>query len=194
MKALLFSGGVESTCLAVMERPDLGVTIDYGQVSAEGEIKAASHIAKTLRLDHRVITVPLRHLGAGDLAGRSAPAGHAASEHWPYRNQMLITLAAMALAQEGLQTLLIGTVVTDRVHEDGTPEFLDAMDRLLSVQNPVLSLRAPAAKWTTIELVQRAGATRDLLGWTFSCHRSSLACGSCRGCHKTLELFEAIKG
>jgi 7-cyano-7-deazaguanine synthase len=192
MRALLFSGGVESTCLALLEKPDLAITIDYGQVSADGEINAAAYIANAIGFLHRVVRVQLRHLGSGDLVGRPALEGHEAPEHWPYRNQMLITIAAMALADENLESLSIGTVRSDRIHADGTLTFLSAMNALLRAQNPLLSLKAPAADWTTLELVERARVSRDLLGWTFSCHRSSIACGTCRGCNKTLSLFEAL--
>jgi len=130
---------------------------------------------------------PIIHLKP-DRVGRPALDGHEAPEHWPYRNQMLITVAAMALADENLESLSIGTVRSGRVHADGTLTFLSAMDALLRAQNPYLSLKAPAADWTTLELVERATAGRDLLGWTFSCHRSSIACGTCRGCNKTLSL------
>jgi len=85
--------------------------------------------------------------------------------------------------------LIIGTVLTDRVHNDGTPEFLSAMERLLQTQLADFRLSAPASTITTDDLVRRSGVGRNLLGWTFSCHRAEVACGACRGCNKSLELF-----
>lgn len=193
MKALMFSGGVESTCLAVMTKPDLALTLDYGQVCAPGEIRAATHIASLLEMPHKVIEVPLGHLGSGEMTGvRSDDAVRVVPEHWPFRNQMLLTVAAMALANRGLRELIIGTVLGDRVHNDGTPEFLSAMEKLLQTQLSRFRLRAPASTMTTDDLVRESGVSRDLLGWTFSCHRAGVACGACRGCNKSLELFARL--
>jgi len=195
MRALLFSGGVESTCLAVLTKPDIALTIDYGQVCAPGEIRAAKHIASVVGMSHRVIEVSLGHLGTGEMTGiPSEDAGTRVPEHWPFRNQMLLTVGAMALAGSDLRELIIGTVLTDRVHNDGTPEFLSAMERLLQTQLSDFKLSAPASTITTDDLVRRSGVSRDLLGWTFSCHRSELACGACRGCNKSIDLFARLGG
>ena len=194
MRALLFSGGVESTCLAVMTKPDLAVTINYGQICAPGEIRAAKHIASLVGMSHRVIEVSLGHLGSGEMTGvPSHEATGRVPEHWPFRNQMLLTVAAMALADCDLRELIIGTVLTDRVHNDGTPEFLSAMERLFQTQLSDFKLSAPASTIPTDELVRRSGVSRDLLGWTFSCHRAEVACGACRGCNKSLELFARLE-
>lgn len=192
MRALLFSGGVESTCLAVMTRPDLAVTIDYGQVCAPGEIRAAKHIASLIGMSHRVIEVSLGHLGSGEMTGVPSAAAGRVPEHWPFRNQMLLTVAAMALANCDLRELIIGTVLTDRAHNDGTPDFLSAMERLLQTQLADFRLSAPTSTITTDDLVRRSGVDRNLLGWTFSCHRAEVACGACRGCNKSLELFTRL--
>ena len=194
MRALLFSGGIESTCLAVMTKPDVALTIDYGQVCAPGELSAAKHIASSIGMSHRIIEVPLGHLGAGEMAGvPSEDDGSSVPEHWPFRNQVLLTLAAMALANCGLRELIIGTVVTDSVHNDGTLDFLGAMERLLQAQLGDFKLNAPASTITTYDLVLQSGVSRDLLGWTFSCHRAEIACGACRGCNKSLELFARLR-
>jgi len=192
VKALLFSGGVESTCLAYMYKPDIALTIDYGQVSAAGEIRCASHLAQLLGLSHEVIKAPLAHLGSGELAGKAQASSTRPPDHWPFRNQLLITLAAMSLAAGPFEEILIGTVSGDRVHGDGTRQFLSSMNEVLHAQNEALRLSAPAADLTTSELVRRSGVSLQLLRWTFSCHRGPIACGKCRGCTKTLELFEEL--
>lgn len=194
MKLLLFSGGVESTCLAVLHRPDILLTIDYGQVSAAGELRAAAHIAGKLGLRHEIIEAPLRELGTGDLAGCAADKNAKVTEAWPFRNQMLITLAAIRYEREGLREIMIGTVKSDSVHSDGSREFISSLECTLQIQNSHLSILAPAIDMTTLELVDASGVARDLLGWAFSCHTSPVACGLCRGCNKTVELFDALDG
>lgn len=192
MKVLLFSGGVESTALASMLRPDILLTIDYGQTPALGELRASRYIAQKLNLSHEIVKIDASSLGAGDMAGQPMANHSQVSEAWPFRNQFLITLAAMKFASEELTEILIGTVVTDRVHADGTPEFLKRMDRLIKCELPDVSIVAPAIEWSTAELVQKSGVNLDLLGWTFSCHKSIVACGQCRGCNKTIKLFSEL--
>lgn len=192
MRLLLFSGGVESTCLALIQRPDIALTIDYGQVCAEGEIRAASHIAKLLSIRHEILDAQMGHLGIGDLAGITPGPDIVVSEHWPFRNQMLITLAAMRYAREGVNEIVVGTVKSDHVHTDGNINFLEAMTHVLEVQSPGMMVNAPAHTMSTFELVVKSKIDRELLGWTFSCHRSPIACGSCRGCLKSVELFRNL--
>jgi 7-cyano-7-deazaguanine synthase len=190
LKLLLFSGGVESTCLAYQMRPDLLVTINYGQKPADGEISAAKHIAAELNLKHECIEAPMRELGRGEMAGVSRQEGKFFPEWWPYRNQLLVTLAAMRFERDDLKEVIIGTIKSDSVHSDGTHEFVANLNALMMCQEPKIYLRAPAINLTTTELVVRSEIPIDLLRWTFSCHRSSIACGVCRGCNKTIKLFQ----
>lgn len=184
MKALLFSGGIDSTAVAVWRRPDLLATVDYGQTPAKGELRAATAIAERLALPHEVIRIDCRQLGLGHLAGREGSALGAAPEWWPYRNQLLVTVCAMRLVSEGLREVLIGTVAGDEVHHDGRPAFVDALDTLLQLQEGGVRLRAPAIGLRSEELLDLAQGVADLLPWTFSCHVSDQACGQCRGCAK----------
>lgn len=192
VRLLLFSGGIESTCLAAMHRPELLVTIDYGQLPAAGEIAAAKQIAATLKLDHDVLSAPLAEFGRGEMVGVLVSDDDQVPEHWPLRNQMLVTLAAMKYADLGLTEILIGTVASDCVHSDGTPEFIDRLNALIEIQVPGLRISAPAIELSTRELVDASGLRIDTLGWCFSCHRAPVACGACRGCTKTLELLSSL--
>ena len=192
MKLLLFSGGVESTCLALMHHPDLLLTIDYGHKSAEGELRTSSFIANYLKMKHETLRVCINSLGVGDLAGGVTLDGREATEFWPFRNQFLITLASMKCVKEKFNEIFIGTVSTDSVHEDGTKSFIEVMNRVLQQQMPTLSVSAPAIEMNTLELVKSSGISKDLLGWTFSCHKANVACGQCRGCFKTIELRQKL--
>ena len=192
MRALLFSGGIESTCLAAIHQPDLAITIDYGQKPAKGEVAAATEIASLLGIRHEVLSAPLGSFGRGELVGDKATKNDPVPEHWPLRNQMLATLVVMKHADDGLSELMIGTVASDAVHSDGTPEFIERLDALMKVQVPGIRIVAPAILTTTKALVKDSGLGKDVLGWCFSCHRGPVACGSCRGCNKTIELLGSI--
>ncbi len=193
MKALLFSGGLDSTAIAWWQRPDLCLTVDYGQRPASGEIAAAASLASSMGLSHKVLRIDLSGLGSGMLAGLGASHLAAAPEWWPYRNQMLITLAGMLLVSEGLKEIQIGAVATD-VHADGQKPFIDAINKLMVFQEGAVRVVAPALAWTPLELLNRSDVPRSLLGATFSCHVMEYACGRCRGCQKhqeTLADFDA---
>ena len=75
------------------------------------------------------------------MADAAPNAAAPASDWWPYRNQMLLTFAAMKCIGLGVTKLLIGTVRSDGSHIDGTPEFVHLMDQLLSMQEGGLIFR-----------------------------------------------------
>jgi 7-cyano-7-deazaguanine synthase len=191
--ALLLSGGMDSTCLAFWRRPDLAITIDYGHKAADGEVRAATAICQALGIEHRIIRCDLSMLGSGDLAGTAPNPNAPASEWWPYRNQMLVTIAAMECIKHGVSVLEIGSLRTDGFHVDGRKSFLEALNALLSMQEGGLCLDAPAAEYSAEELVRVSRIPMDILGWSHSCHVSDYACGHCRGCRKHYETMEAIE-
>jgi 7-cyano-7-deazaguanine synthase len=183
-KALLLSGGMDSIALAYWLRPAIAVTIDYGQLPAQAEVRAASAVSDVLGIRHYVIRKDLSDLGSGDLAGTTPLPVSSATEWWPYRNQMLITLAAMRCVSLDVNELIIGSLLTDSFHRDGTPEFVRMLDNVLTFQEGGMKLSAPAIHLTSIQLIRESRVPDEILGWAHSCHRSNFACGTCRGCEK----------
>lgn len=192
MKALLFSGGIDSAALAAWLRPDVLVTVDYGQRVAIAEVRAAAEIARRLQLRHEIVHLQTGELGSGHLAGRKPSSLAGAPEWWPYRNQLLVTVAAMRLIDEGLTEILIGTVKGDDVHADGRPNFLTALSRLMALQEGKVRVLAPAGRMTSEQLVRRAPRIDEWLPWTFSCHVGEYPCGQCRGCVKHALVIGAV--
>jgi len=192
MRALLLSGGMDSISLAHWVRPEIAITIDYGQAPAEAEIRAAAQVTCELRMRHDVIRVDCAALGSGDMANAKALAMAPVPEWWPYRNQLLVTLAGMRALALGADTLLVGSVASDASHADGRPPFYDLLNQLMMFQEGGLRVEAPALALSTVELVRRSGIPRALLAWAHSCHVGSLACGGCRGCVKHFEVTEAL--
>jgi 7-cyano-7-deazaguanine synthase len=111
--AILLSGGMDSVAIAFWKRPELAVTIDYGQRPAAAEMRAASAVADALGIKHLKVTVPAGELGSGDLAGSPPLSLAAKPEWWPYRNQLLVTIAAAKVLPLGARKLLIGTLAAD---------------------------------------------------------------------------------
>lgn len=191
MKLLLFSGGLDSSALAAWLKPDLALTVDYGQRAARGEIAAAATISARLGIGHATLSVDLSALGRGDMSAREASELGRASEWWPYRNQMLITLAAMRFVSDGLKEIIIGCVSTD-VHADGKAPFLRAANRILAVQEGAVRVSAPAHRMHPLRLMKASGFPLDLLGLTFSCHVGPIPCGQCRGCIKHRDTLDRL--
>ena len=181
MNVLLLSGGIESSCLAFWKRPELCITVDYGQVSAEMELETASAIARKLELRHQVIRASLgRKFGLSTSRGflRSKP------EFWPYRNQLLATLAAMHTFDGRSKEIWFGSVKSDKRFLDGSPGFFRRLSTLMAFQEGEVVIRAPAASLSTEKLIEISKTPWSILGATFSCHRGNIACGDCPGCAK----------
>ncbi|OZC35867.1 7-cyano-7-deazaguanine synthase [Marinobacter vinifirmus] len=189
---LLLSGGMDSLTIAWWKRPDIALTLNYGQLAAQAEVEVSKTICKQLNIPHHVIEIDCRSLGSGDMAGGEASDLAPASDWWPYRNQLLITLAAMKAISLGVTHLWLGTVKSDASHKDGAPEFISAISHLLSQQEGQMVVEAPAIDLSTSDLVIQSGIPAELLAWAHSCHRSHLACGDCRGCNKYMEVFQEV--
>lgn len=189
---LLLSGGMDSLTLAWWKRPNIAFTLNYGQLAANAEINASRTICSQLEIPHHVIEIDCRNLGSGDMAGTQANNLAPASDWWPYRNQMLVTLTAMKAISFGVTHLWLGTVKSDGFHKDGSPEFVDAISHLLSLQEGNMIVEAPAIKLSTVELIRLSGVPADLLAWAHSCHKSDVACGNCRGCNKYMKVFQEL--
>lgn len=182
--AILLSGGMDSIALAYWKLPHLAVTIDYGQLSAKSEIKAASAFCQLMRIEHKVIRIDCSSIGAGEMLNALPLDISPAPEWWPFRNQMLITFACMGLIAQNISELWLGTVSTDTLYLDGTEEFYSNIDRVVSAQEGNIHIKAPAIKMRTAELVKRSQIPLSILALAHSCHTGNLACGKCRGCEK----------
>lgn len=190
--AVLLSGGTDSVALAYWKRPGFAYTIDYGQLPAEGEIRAATVVCEALDIRHRVIRADCLQVGMGDLAGAPASKLSPISEWWPFRNQLIITLAGAAALRDGIEELMVGSIANDNQHADGRADFFEAISRLMEVQEGSLRVTAPAIGLTAVELIRTSGIPHSLLAWSHSCHVAQYACGQCRGCAKHAETMKAV--
>lgn len=192
MKAILLSGGMDSTSVAYWKKPELAITINYGQKPAAAEIRSSRAISNELGIKHEVIEVDVSSLGSGDMGLAPALSIAPATEWWPFRNQLLITLAAMKCASMGVNELMLGTLAGDSFHCDGSIAFYTAIDHLCKIQEGNLRITTPAILMSAVELVRISGVPIEILAWAHSCHVSNEACGVCRGCQKHYETMEGL--
>ncbi|WP_367657417.1 7-cyano-7-deazaguanine synthase [Clavibacter michiganensis] len=192
---LLFSGGLDSTALAAIMRPKVLLFVDYGQRPAQAEMRAATNVATALRLSLTTIHLGIKELGSGLLLDESESTLETAPspEWWPYRNQFLATAGAAVALQHSCADVALGTVAPDGLrHADGTQDFYRALDAVVSLQEGGIRINAPGISKTTEQLINDAGLDEAVLGWTTSCHRSNLVCGSCPGCWKRQRVLASL--
>lgn len=183
---------MDSLSIAWWKRPELAITIDYGQKAAEAEKQASAAVCNELGIEHQIVTVDCSSLGSGDMANSAPDAAAPTSDWWPYRNQLLVTLASMRAIAAGVNTLYIGTVRSDDSHRDGTPDFVRLMNNLVSYQEGALGIEAPAIGMSTAELIRSSEVPPGLLAWAHSCHKANLPCGDCRGCNKFVATYREL--
>jgi len=191
-RGLLLSGGMDSVALAWMLRPEFAYTVDYGQAAVAGEIRAASTVAEVIHAEHRIIRADCSSLGSGDMAGTEASTLAPIPEWWPYRNQLLVTLAGMRAIADGVGELQLASVASDGKHADGRADFFRAMDAVMALQEGGIRIAAPALELTSAQLVRNSGIPQEILAWSHSCHVSEYACGRCRGCSKHAAVMKEL--
>lgn len=192
VRALLLSGGIESSCLAYLEKPEKLIFVDYGQVSAEGEKNAALRVSDDLGTPLDVIKVGLQSIGSGSMVKKPDVGVSPAPEWWPYRNQTLASVAGAWGLQNDVKSLIFGSISSDSFHKDGTKLFYDLLSKLMEYQEGGITVEAPALGLTPAELVKESKIPINILSLTHSCHTGKFSCGYCRGCRKHYQIFEQL--
>lgn len=187
-KGILLSGGVDSICLAYGIKPDIAYTIDYGQTVADREIYVSKYICKELNIEHKIIKVDCKSLGSGTLANSENLSFSPSDEWWPYRNQLIITLALMQGIKDEIKELHLATVKSDEFHKDGTKKFYEYINKLVSFQEGEISIKCDTNDYYSHELVAKYDVPLTLLSIAHSCHISNIACGKCSGCTKQMRV------
>lgn len=190
--AILLSGGMDSIALAYWKRPSHSITIDYGQKAANAEINSAKQISKELNIQHHIIKVDCSSLGSGDMNGTNSISISPITEWWPYRNQLLVTLACMKGVNLGVNKLIVGSVLTDSAHKDGTEKFYNYLADLVKYQEGAIEISCPAIEMNTKQLIEKSGIPISLLFWAHSCHTSNEPCMNCNGCKKYLYTLQSL--
>lgn len=191
-KAILLSGGIDSIALAFWMKPDIAFTIDYGQAPAQAEITSSKAVCESLCIKHEIISVDCSKLGSGDLLKKNPVSIAPSSEWWPYRNQLLITLASMKAISFDVKELMIGSILSDGFHKDGTSGFYSLINDLMQYQEGNITISAPAIEMSSWQLVIKSGIPSDLLFYAHSCHTGNLPCCNCRGCNKYIEVIQQL--
>lgn len=177
---------MDSIAITYWKRPKHAFTINYGQKAALAEIQSAAQVCAELGIIHNIINVDCSSLGSGEMAGVESLNLSPAVEWWPYRNQLLVTLACMKGISLGIEELYVGSVITDNVHIDGSEAFYQNLSKVIEMQEGNIKISYPAISMTTSELIINSKVPRSILLWAHSCHTANNPCSNCNGCKKYL--------
>jgi len=154
MKVLLYSGGLDSTLVALMERPDALLFIDWGQKAAKYEWQCCKWWAE------RYLKVPLFKLRIAPLQGDYS--------YIPARNLNFVVTAVNWAVVNGYDEVLLGIKDGD-LPPDTKPIWVKALNLFFSVIEPLpVTIRAPLHEVNYDEILREYARTYPLMK-TFSC-------------------------
>lgn len=206
MKAvLIYSGGLDSTTLLHEYSSSIAlcVTFDYGSKHNAREIACAQENCK--RLGIKQLVIPLGFIGQyfkSDLllGGGEIPEGSYALENMqatvvPFRNGIMLSVAAGLAESYGLDTILIANHSGDHaIYPDCRPSFVEAMDR--AVQEGTyegIRLVSPYCNLSKRDIALRGKALGVDFGRTYSCYKGGEKhCGKCGTCTERREALEGF--
>lgn len=206
MKALLiYSGGLDSTTLLYEYKDSiaLAVSFDYGSKHNAREIAFAALHCNKLGIRHMII--PLEFIGRyfrSDLllGGGEIPEGSYDDENMrstvvPFRNGIMLAVAAGLAESYGLDTLLLANHSGDHaIYPDCRPAFVEAFDRAVQAGTyEGIRVVSPYCNITKRDIALRGHALGIDYAETWSCYKGGERhCGKCGTCTERKEALEGF--
>lgn len=200
---VLFSGGLDSTTALVWARSRYGqvvpLTFDYGQ-RHRLEVRLAGRAARRLGLSPVVLRIDLRRIACSALtdASRPLPRPRSAdklgvgppSTYVPFRNGILLGLAAAWAETRGVRNLVTGfNIIDSPEYPDTRPDFVSAMEAALNAGTTAAFGRtkwrilAPFLKMKKSEIIREGLAMGADYSYAISCYAGrETPCGRCSAC------------
>jgi 7-cyano-7-deazaguanine synthase len=201
---ILLSGGVDSTTLLYEYRKDikLAVSFDYGSKHNKTEIKMAKLNCKRLNIPHKVIKLDfIKELFKSSLLslGGEIPEGHWTSDAMkstvvPFRNGIMLSIAAGLAESEELNTILIANHFGDHsIYPDCRKVFIKSMnDAIKNGTYNNISILAPYTNITKRDIALIGRRLNIDYTKTYSCYKGKIYhCGLCGTC---VERIGALDG
>ena len=206
MKALLiYSGGLDSTTLLYeyRDRIALAVSFDYGSKHNAREIECARWHCAQLGVRHLVIPLEFMGkyfrsnllIGGGDIPEGSYDDQNMHATVVPFRNGIMLAVAAGLAESYSLDTLLIANHSGDHaIYPDCRPEFIAAFDSAVRAGTyEGIRVLSPYCDITKRDIALRG---RDLgidFSRTWSCYKGGERhCGKCGTCTERKEALEGF--
>ncbi len=203
------SGGLDSavlTAIALAEcAPDIpaALHVNYGQRTEARELKAYQDLCDHFQIKDRLVAdLPFfSEIASSSLTDRTVAIpdgaqrdGTIPSTYVPFRNGVILSIAAAWGETLGAERLYIGAVGTDRTgYPDCRREFLEAMTVCINrgtKTDSVCEVCAPLVELTKAEIVRKGVKLGVPFELTWSCYRDeTVVCGRCESCRLRLEAF-----
>lgn len=208
----ILSGGLDSTVATSALKNDYEIhalTFDYGQRSANREIKSSKEICQRLGIEHTVMD--LKWLGK---LGKSALTVHdkevpqlesdklddkeicdeTARKVWvPGRNVVFTAIATAFAEAEDAEKIIVGWDLEEAVtFPDNSREFLEAFNQTLEIGTlEGVQIEAPVIDMSKKEIVEFGSKVNAPMELSYSCYiGEEQHCGSCESCMRRKRAFE----
>lgn len=203
-KALLFSGGMDSTTLLWWLR-DRGesvraISVDYGQ-RHRVELQWAAALAEGLGVPHKTISLDLNTIGGSPLtdAHLDVPAAEDGAQIRtvvPFRNMLFVTLAAAYAETQGIDELYLAPVKDDyAAYRDCRRIFYDSLEQSLALgatRETSFRLYTPFVERWKVDVVKIGIELGVPYEKTHTCYEGRRpACGRCDACSERIAAFRA---
>ena len=200
---IILSGGMDSVTLLhdYQERIALALTFDYGSNHNAREIPFARLHCQQVGVPHVVIPLAFMHeyfhssllSGAADIPEGSYADENMRSTVVPFRNGIMLSIAAGMAESEGLKYVMMANHGGDHaIYPDCRPEFVDAMSEAMRLGTyPGIELLAPYTHLTKADIARRGKQLGIDYSTTWSCYKGGEKhCGRCGTC---VERIEALR-
>ena len=199
---IIVSGGLDSITLLYDKADEiaLAISFDYGANHNEREIPFARLHCERLGIKH--ITIPLSfmhdYFKSSLLSGaEKIPEGHYKESNMlstvvPFRNGIMLSIAAGIAESHGLKRLLIANHGGDHaIYPDCRPEFIKAINAATQAGTYInVEVSAPYTNFSKADIVRRGIQLGINYAETWSCYKGgNTHCGKCGTCVERQEAF-----
>lgn len=201
---LILSGGLDSVTMLHEYAAEIALAVyfDYGSNHAAREKACARYQASCVGLEFIEVDLCFmsRYFESSLLSGADAiPDGEYTDDNMsstvvPFRNGVMLSIAAGIAESRGLDTVMIANHGGDHaVYPDCRPAFIDAMGHAITEGTYArLRLYAPYTGITKAEIARRGVALGVDYSRTYSCYRGGERhCGRCATCRERRQALEA---
>jgi len=207
----ILSGGLDSTVATAYFKDKYeihAITFNYGQRSADMEIKSSRAISEKLGIEHTVVELPwLKKLGKSALTSDiSVPelkvdeldnkeiCYEAARCVWvPGRNVVFTAIATSFAEAENAEKIIAGWDLEEAVtFPDNSKEFLNAFNSVLKIGTlECVQIEAPVIDMSKTEIVKLGTEINAPLDLSYSCYMGEEEpCSVCESCMRRMRAFK----
>lgn len=200
---IVLSGGIDSTVMLheYADKIALAVNFNYGSNHNQRESECARRTCRKLGIELVEIdlTFMADHFHSSLLEGADAiPSGdyddaNMRSTVVPFRNGVMLAVAAGLAESQGLSTVMIANHAGDHeIYPDCRPEFIDAMAEAIKAGTyEGVRLFAPYTTISKADIVAKGAKYGVDFADTYSCYRGrENHCGTCGTCCERREAFK----